>query len=249
MTDDQGSDAQACNRGDFATTRWSVVLGAGRQLDPNAAAALGELCKRYWYPLYAYVRRRSRDADEARDLTQEFFARLLEKNVLAVAAPERGQFRSFLLTALKHFLANERERVGAQKRGGGRLPLSLDFEFGETRFRTEPAHQLTADRLFERQWTITLLDRVMAELREEFAAGGKLRQFELLRGSIVGADKAASYAQLGESLGLSEGAARAAAYRIRTRYRELLRAEIAQTVGDPSEVDEEIGRLFESLAE
>jgi RNA polymerase sigma factor (sigma-70 family) len=247
MPDDDKPNDRAHGPGAFATTRWSVVLGAGQRLDPNAAAALAELCQRYWYPLYAYVRRRGNDADEARDLTQEFFLRLLEKNTLAVATPERGRFRAFLLTALKNFLANERERAGAKKRGGGRLPLSLDFDSGETRFKFEPAHQLTAERLFERQWTITLLDRVMSQLQEEHRAAGKLPQFELLRGSILGEDPSDSYARIGDALGMAEGAARTAAHRLRKRYRELLRAEIAETVGDPSEVDAEIGRLFESL--
>ena len=247
MSDDDEPIDRAHAPDAFVTTRWSVVLGAGQRLDPNAASALIELCQRYWYPLYAYVRRRGNDADEARDLTQEFFVRLLEKNTLAVAAPERGRFRAFLLTALKNFLANEQERTKAQKRGGGRLPLSLDFDSGETRFKIEPAHHLTAERLFERQWTITLLDRVMSQLREEHRAVSKLRQFELLRESILGEEAAASYAQIGESLGMTEGAARTAAHRLRKRYRELLRAEIAETVADPSEVDAEIGRLFESL--
>jgi RNA polymerase sigma-70 factor (ECF subfamily) len=139
----------------FATTRWSIVLGAGQRLDPGAHAALAQLCERYWYPLYAFVRRRVKSIDEAQDLTQEFFAQLLERNTLAVAAPERGRFRAFLLTALKHLLANERERGNAQKRGGGRILLSLDFGSGETRFNLEPSHELTAERLFERQWIAT----------------------------------------------------------------------------------------------
>ncbi len=191
--------------------------------------------------------------DEAQDLTQEFFARLLERNTLAVAAPERGRFRAFLLTALKHFLANERERGNAQKRGGGRMLLSLDFSpdfsSGETRFSLEPAHQLTAERLFERQWIATLLDRVMSQLREEFRAAGKLQQFELLKASIVGDEAEMSYDEIGKSLGMNAGAARTAAHRLRRRYREILRAEIAETVCDPSEVDDEISRLFESLAD
>lgn len=241
---DEPNDRQ---NAEFATTRWSVVLEAGQGHDPNAAAALSELCRRYWYPLYAYVRRRTNGADEARDLTQEFFVRLLERNAIAVATPERGRFRAFLLTAVKNHLANERERAGAQKRGGGRTPLSLDFESGEARFKIEPVHELTPERLFERQWTITLLDRVMSQLQEEHLAAGKQRQFELLRDSVLGDDGAESYAKIGEALGMSEGAARVAAHRLRKRYRELLRAEIAETVGDPSDVDAEIGQLFESL--
>jgi RNA polymerase sigma factor (sigma-70 family) len=249
MSDDDKPSDRAKVSGSFATTRWSVVLEAGQRLDPNAAAALAELCQRYWYPLYAYVRRRGNDADDARDLTQEFFVRLLENNTLAVATPERGRFRAFLLAALKNFLTNEWERARAQKRGGGRLTLSLDFDSGETRFKFEPAHRLTAERLFERQWTITLLERVMSQLHEEFRAAGKLQQFELLRSSILGDEESASYARIGEALGMTEGAARTAAHRLRKRYRELVRAEIAETVGGPGEIDAEIGRLFESLGE
>ena len=226
-------------------------MGRGNGSILALRAALAQLCERYWYPLYAFVRRRVKSIDEAQDLTQEFFARLLERNTLAVAAPERGRFRAFLLTALKHFLANERERGQAQKRGGGQRLLSLDFspdfDSGETRFRLEPAHQLTAERLFERQWIATLLDRVMSQLREEFRAAGKLQQFESLKASIVGDETEMSYDEIGKSLGMNAGTARTAAHRLRRRYREILRAEIAETVSDPSEVDDEIGRLFEIL--
>ena len=232
----------------FHTTRWSVVLAAGQSAEPAAGAALATLCQSYWFPLYAYIRRRSATIDEAQDLTQEFFVRLLEKDTLAVAAPDRGRFRAFLLTALKHFLANQADKAHAQKRGGGRSPLSLDFDAGESRYHREPSHALTAETLFERQWTLTLLDRVMSALEAELSAAGRLPQFEVLREFIVRGSGDASYIQAAEALGINEPAARTAAHRLRRRYRELLRAEIAETVADESEIDAEIRRLFASLA-
>src|SRR5262245_60476656 len=160
----------------FATTHWSLVLRAGKGGSPEADEALAILCRRYWLPLYAYVRRRVA-AGEAEDLTQAFFARLLEKNTLAHASPERGHFRRFLLTALKNFLANERDRANAQKRGG-RAPQAIDFKEAESRLCFEPAHDLTPERIYERQWALTLLDLVMERLRAEFTAAGKIRQFD-----------------------------------------------------------------------
>lgn len=230
---------------DFATTHWSLVLRAGNRADQLADSALASLCQRYWFPLYAFARRRVGDVHEAQDLTQEFFARLLEKNVLASASPERGRFRSFLLTSLKNFLANEWDRTQAQKRGGGRERLSLDWQDGESRLGLEPSHELTPERLFERQWTLTLLEHVVSRLQAEFVTAGKERQFELLKITLTG--EQSSYSDIAVALATSEESARQAAHRLRKRYRELLREEVAQTVETPEEVEDEIGRLFETL--
>ena len=232
---------------EFASTRWSLVIAAGRRSSPEAAGALESLCRTYWFPLYAYVRRRVPDRHEAQDLTQEFFSRLLELNHFAVADPERGRFRAFLLTALKHFLTNEWEKSRALKRGGGRAPLSLDFDSGESRLSLEPANDQTPERLFDRQWAITLLDQVLIRLQTERDAAGKGRQFETLKQFLTGGREEASYANVAAELGMSAGAVKVAAHRLRQRYRELLRAEVAQTVAAPEEVDDEIRRLFEAL--
>ena len=224
-----------------------MVVAAGRRSSPASKAALADLCQRYWYPLYVYVRRRVADVDEARDLTQDFFARLLEKNTLALADPERGRFRSFLLTALKHFLINEWEKARAQKRGGGRKALAIDFEAKESQFTREPAHTWTPERLYERHWALTLLDQVLAQLRQEFQAAGKGKLFEQLKGFLVGDSATATHADAAGKLGMSEGAVKVAAHRLRKRYRELLRQEVAQTVADDNEVEDEIRALFRSL--
>lgn len=165
----------------FATTHWSLVLAAGRRSSPDSNEALSELCRTYWYPLYVYVRRRVPHADEAQDLTQEFFTRLLEKNYLSAATPTRGRFRAFLLTAVQHFLANEWDKARAQKRGGGQVVISLDFRSGESRYSVEPADGSTPERLYERQWVLTLLDHVLARLGEELALAGKSRDFQQLK--------------------------------------------------------------------
>jgi RNA polymerase sigma-70 factor (ECF subfamily) len=184
---------------------------------------------------------------EAQDLTQEFFARLLEKNALAAASPERGRFRSYLLTSLKNFLSNEWDRANAQKRGGGRERLSLDWESGESRLSLEPIHADTPEREFERQWALTLLDNVVRRLQEEFASAGKSRQFELLKETLTGGRAAVDYSSVAAELTLTEEAARQAAHRLRKRYRELLRDEVAATVEHDGEVEDEIGRLFDAL--
>jgi DNA-directed RNA polymerase specialized sigma24 family protein len=233
---------------DFRTTHWSLVIDAGQRGDKSAEAALAELCQRYWYPLYAYVRRRVGNVSEAQDLTQEFFARLLEKNVLAAASQERGRFRSFLLAAMKNFLANEWEKAKATKRGGGRRVLPLVFDTAESRLSLEPAHDLTPERLYERQWALTLLELVVDRLEREFAAAGKQPQFTALKPAIAGSQVALDYAAAAGQLSMTEDAVRQAAHRLRRRYRELLREELAQTVADPANVDDEIGSLFETLA-
>ncbi len=232
----------------FATTQWSIVLRAAQPDDSAARAALEMLCRRYWFPLYAFARRRVATLPEAQDLTQEFFLRLLENNSLAAASPERGRFRSFLLTSLKNFLANEWDRANAQKRGGGRERLSLDWETGESRLSLEPTHTNTPEREFERQWALTLLDAVVRRLQDEFAASDKSRQFELLKETLTGGRAAMDYSATAAELQMSEEAVRQAAHRLRKRYRELLREEVAATVESDIEVEDEIGRLFEALA-
>ena len=224
-----------------------MVLRAGHREDRDADAALAVLCQRYWFPLYAYVRRRVADAHDAQDLTQEFFARLLEKHYLAVADPQRGKFRCFLLASLKHFLANEWNRGHAQKRGGGVRRLSLDLDCGESRLSLEPVDDTTPERLFERQWVLTLLDVVMRRLQGEYESSGKADQFEQLKGALTGQRDRLPYSALAAELGMSEEAVRQAASRLRKRYRELLREEVSQTLAEPGDVDDEIRSLFEVL--
>ena len=220
----------------FSTTRWSLVLAAGHGSRPDAATALATLCETYWYPLYYYVRRRGYRAEEAQDLTQAFFAKLLEKGYLKVADPDRGRFRSFLLASLNHFLANEWDRAKAQKRGG--KVLSLDIEGAEGRYAREAADSLTAERLFERRWATTLLDLVLARLQEEFAREGRDGVFARLKDFLGGA---------AADLGMTEAAVKMAVHRLRRRYRHLLRAQIAQTVASPEEIEDEIRHLFAAL--
>jgi RNA polymerase sigma-70 factor (ECF subfamily) len=231
----------------FRTTRWSVVLAARDGPSPEARQALRDLCEAYWYPLYAFIRRQGHPAEEARDLTQEFFLRLLEKDFLALVDQSRGKFRSFLMAACKHFLANERDRARAQKRGGGREVLSLDAQAGESRYIAEPTHDLTAERLFERRWALLLLHRVLERLRDEWRRAGKGEQFETLKAFLTGEKPAGQYAEAAAALGATPGAVRVAAHRLRRRYRELLREEIARTVNDPGEVEAEIRDLIAAL--
>jgi len=233
----------------FATTHWSVVLAAGQSASPEANQALEMLCRAYWYPLYAYARRKGYDAFAAQDLTQEFFARLLAKNYLSVADRNRGKFRSFLLGSLEHFLAREWTKAHAQKRGGGQPRLSLDEMDAEKRYLLEPAHELTPEKIFDRRWATALLDQAMARLREECLASQKGNLFEKTQNYLSGEKGEASYADLAASLDMSEGAIKVAVHRLRQRYGELVRAEIAQTVASPKEVDEELHYLFAVLRE
>jgi RNA polymerase sigma factor (sigma-70 family) len=228
----------------FATTRWSLVLAAGREAR-SSGSALEQLCEAYWYPIYHFVRRQGRSTHDAQDLTQEFFARLLAGNWIAKADPARGRFRSFLLVMLKRFLAGQWERAQAQKRGAGRPHLAL--EDAESRFLGSPCHG-TPEEAFDQHWALTLLDRALRDLRAEYERDGRGVVFETLKGCLTAAPDARPYADLGAALGLSEGAVKVAVHRLRERYREKLRAEIAQTVAGPSEVDAEMRHLVRVLA-
>lgn len=232
----------------FVTTHWSIVLSAGQSDTTRAQNALSKLCQTYWYPLYAYVRGRGHSREDAQDLTQEFFARLLEKNWIGSADREKGRFRSFLLTAMKRFLADEWDKARAQKRGGGLPLLSLQFDTAETRLSHEPADEVTPEQSFERRWVLTLLDEVLKRLRTEYEQEGNAELFAELNPCLVGDRTSLPYAELAKKLTLSESAVKSAVHRLRQRYRKLLRGEIAQTVADPGEVDEELRHLFAVLA-
>lgn len=242
------NDSRASRAGRFATTHWSIVLAAANPASAKSLDALTALCEAYWYPLYAFVRRNGHNPEDAQDLTQEFFARLVEKNHLAAVARDKGRFRSFLLASLKHFLANEWDKACAQKRGGGQSFIRLDDTSAEGRYKLEPHDEASADKLFERRWALTLLERVLARLREEHAAAGKVKHFDALKSFIGGERGAEGYAAVGASLGMSVANVKVTVHRLRKRYRELLRDEIAQTVGSEPEIEDEIRHLFSALS-
>jgi RNA polymerase sigma factor (sigma-70 family) len=231
----------------FVTTHWSVVLSAQDPASPRCLEALETLCRTYWYPLYAYARRSGHSPADAEDLTQGFFARLLEKDYLNSAERAKGRFRSFLLMALKRYLANEWDREHAQKRGGFTTIVPIDAELAESRFAAEPSHNVPPDVLFDRQWARTLLDRTMAQLNQEYTSSGRAKLFEYLQGSLARDESALPYAQIAAELNLTEPAVKMAVHRLRARYREILRAEIANTVPTPDEVEEEIRYLFSAF--
>ena len=232
----------------FVATRWSLVLAAQAADAPDAGSALESLCRNYWQPLYSFVRRQGHAPHDAQDLTQAFFARLLERNYLASVDQKKGKFRSFLLASMKHFLANEWDKGQAQKRGGGNVVLSLDRTAAETAYVLEPADQATAEKVFERRWALTLLDRTLTRLAAEYAEDGKGELFEQLKGTLTGDRATLPYSTIAEKLGSSEGAIKVAVHRLRQRYREVLRAEIADTVSEPEEVEEELRNLFAALS-
>jgi RNA polymerase sigma-70 factor (ECF subfamily) len=234
------------SHGQFRTTHWSVVMAAGGGASPASAKALETLCANYWYPLYAYARRRLATVDEAQDMTQEFFAFLLEKNPLSRADPARGRFRSFLLASFKHFLSHERDRARALKRGGGRRLQALDFDQGERRFIHEPADLETPEKIFERRWALTVLDKAMARLRGDYVEAGKEELFEGIKATLTG-DGPAPYSLIAEKLGMTEAAIKVAVHRLRRRYQEILHDEIAQTVHEPEEIDDELKHLFQAV--
>jgi RNA polymerase sigma factor (sigma-70 family) len=231
----------------FASTRWSLVAAAGRRRSPESQEALETLCRQYWYPLYTYARRRSANIDDAQDITQAFFVQLLEKDYLLDADPNRGKFRSFLLTAFIHFLTKEHDKANAQKRGGGRPSLSLDFQSANGRYQFEPADHTTPEALFERRWALTLLGQTLSRLRREYVSAGKENLFDSLKETLTGEGVGRPYAQIAQELRISEPAVKVAVHRLRRRYQELIRAEIAQTVAKPEDVDEELRDLLVAL--
>ena len=232
----------------FQTTHWTVVLAAGNRHTPESDSALEKLCGIYWFPLYAYVRRRGFSKEDAEDLTQAFFSVFLEKNYLAGVRAERGRFRAFLLAALKHFLANEWDKAQSQKRGGGVGHLSLDWEGADTQFQVAANPEQNPDKAYDREWALTLLGNVIQRLEDECSAAGQGRQFEQLKVYLMSGKGTVPQAATAEALGMSEGATRVALHRLRRRYRELLRDEIAQTLADPNCVDEEMRALIAVVA-
>ena len=234
-------------RSRFATTNWSIVLQAGKATSPTSKRALECLCETYWFPLYVFLRRRGLTANDAEDYTQAFITRVLEKDFLRSADPQRGRFRSFLLTMLQRFLATELERQRAQKRGGNVKTLSLDFRQGENRYQAEPVDRWTPERLYDRRWALTLLEQALVTLREEFAANGKEASFDRCHPYLTGTTNALPYSTAAEEAGISAGALRVEVHRLRRQFRELLIQEIAQTVQDPEDVDSELQLLQAAL--
>ncbi len=233
--------------GRFPSTQWSIVLAAGDPQAAGGAEALALLCQAYWYPLYAYIRRRVSDVHQAQDLTQAFFSHVLEKHTIGRANPQRGRFRAFLLSTLQNFLANQRTKAAAQKRRPDQPELSLDFQDAESRYQIEPSHQITPEALYQRRWVLTLLEHVLKQLQDELAREGKQAHFEQLQAGLTGEMTAEDYHQAAATLRLTPAATKQAAYRLRKRYRQLLRQEVARTVSQDDQVDDEIGELFASL--
>lgn len=234
-------------RTQFNTTHWSVVLAAQGQFSPAAKAAMETLCGTYWYPLYAFVRRQGHSPPDAQDLTQAFFEHLLGKDFLRAVSPDKGRFRSFLLACLKHFLADEWDKIRAEKRWAGKLVISLDAMDAEARFRLEPVDTWDAETIYSRQWTLTLIDRVLARLQQEFVAKNKASAFARLEPYLVD-EGGPTYADLAVQMGTTEAAIKKTVSRLRQRFRELFREEVAQTVTTPAEIDEEIGYLLSGFS-
>jgi RNA polymerase sigma factor (sigma-70 family) len=233
--------------GRFVTTRWSLVLAAGHQTSPRSAEALARLCEMYWYPVYAFIRRQGYRPEDGADLTQEFFARVLEKHYFHDANPARGRFRAFLCASIRHFLSNERDRARTLKRGGNQPPISLDVETADGRYQLEPRNDLTPEKLFDRQWALMLLERVLVRLREEQVSAGKADLFDQLKGFLTG-DSATPYADVGNALGMTEGAVKVAVHRLRRHFRDTLVQEIAETVSNSADIDAEIAYLLKAVS-
>ena len=233
----------------FTTTHWSVVLAAGRTGSPDAEAALEKLCQDYWYPLYAYVRRRGHGPHDAQDLTQGFFATVLERNFLGSAEQTKGKFRSFLLGALNNFLSRQRQRALAGKRGGGKLMVPLDEESAESLYALEDSSDTSPERAFEKRWAITLLEKAFASLRQEFDAAGKGEMFESLKGFLSDRTGSGDYGSAAAELGMTPNAVAVSVHRLRQRYRELVRMEVGHTVASPGEIEAEMRHLFAALGQ
>jgi RNA polymerase sigma-70 factor (ECF subfamily) len=233
--------------GRFVTTRWSLVLAARDRAVPGWRDALSDLCRAYWYPLYSFARRLGKDPEEAQDLTQEFFARLLEKDTLRHVHPEKGRFRSFLLAAFKNFVTDEARRASAEKRGGGHAPVSFDLPVAEGRWAREPSHDDTPEREFERRWALALLERAMVRLRSDYERSGKEHSFEVLKRFLPGGGGPVTYAEAARELGIREVAIKVTIHRFRRRFRKILLEEIGHTVSTPEEVESEIQHLLEAL--
>jgi len=244
LTSEHSSQATSAPGDIFVTTRWTVVLTAGQRHTSQSDHALEELCRTYWFPLYAYVRRRGHAKADAEDLVQAFFARFLAKNYLEGLSAERGRFRAFLLASLKNFLTNEWKKSQRLKRGGGDTVLSLDWETADTKFQVASTSEPSPDKAFDREWAVALLAHVIDRLRDECAGEGKAKQFEQLKVFLTAGKGTVPHAAVAQALGVDEGAVRVAAHRLRKRYRELLRDEIAHTLADPAQVDEEMRALF-----
>ena len=239
---------ESSSHGDiFVTTRWTVVLAAADRSTPQAERAMEEICQTYWFPLYAYIRRRGHSPEDAEDLTQAFFRQLLEHHWIADADREKGRLRAFLITALKHFLAKEWRRASAQKRGGGQRILSLDSSIAEGRYASNETPQLEAESLFDRQWALTLLELTMKQLENEYVDAGKAADFSKLKEGLVISHQAINYPSLSAELDMTEGAVRVAVHRMRKRFRELYRTEVAQTLPPGTDLDEELRHLSASL--
>jgi RNA polymerase sigma-70 factor (ECF subfamily) len=247
MSNETPKHSTPSDAGRFATTHWSVILAASDSASTKHEPALAALCQSYWFPLYAYLRRRGYDSHQAEDYTQGFFAGILERKALQKADPKYGKFRSFLLASLKNFLADEWDRDRAQKRGGDKKVFSLDFDAAASRYDRESEHHMSPEKLFERSWALTVLTRAMDRLKAESTASDKQQLFDFLKIYLTVEKDAVPYKDVAVKLGMTEGAVKVAVHRLRRRYRELVRDEIAQTVTTEAEVDEEIQDLFAAL--
>jgi RNA polymerase sigma factor (sigma-70 family) len=248
LTSERSRESSGASGDIFATTQWTIVLAAGERGTPQSDLALEELCRAYWFPLYAYVRRRGHTKEDAEDLTQAFFARFLAKNYLEGLSAERGRFRAFLLASLKHFLANEWDKAQRLKRGGGLTHVSLDWQTADTQFQIAAANEPSPDKAFDREWAVALLARVIERLQQECDADGRSKQFQQLKIFLTAGKGELSHGNAAMALGMDETTVRVTVHRLRKRYRQLLRDEIVQTLSDPAQVDEEIRALFGAFA-